>query len=432
MKHQKDHPYGFETLQVRAGFSKDQATGAFAVPVYQTVGFEFEDVNDAVAQFELQKPGNIYTRIANPTVSALEQRIAATENGVGCVCFASGMAAIVAAIQNLAETGSEIIAMSHIYGGSFTLLFDRFKRRYGITVRKVDIENPNELQNAINEKTRCVFIETMGNPLLNIPDFDAIASIAHQAGIPIIADNTFGTPYLFDAKAHGIDFTVHSLTKYIGGHGNSVGGSVTDLGTFSFKNNPRFQEFNEPDACYHGLVYADLHEKGYLAKLRAGFLRDTGGCLAPWNAFLILQGLETLSLRMERHSTNTQQIVEWLVRQPEVAWVNYPGLATDPYYDRCKKYFPRGAGGIFTFGIQGGLAAGKKFISALKLFSFVAHVSDVRSMVVHPASTTHSQLSEEDMRKTGILPEMIRVSVGIETVCDLIDDLQQALKVSQE
>lgn len=426
----KEQNYGFDTLQVRAGFHADDATGAFAVPVYQTVGYEFESVDDAVEQFELKKPGNIYTRIANPTVTALETRIAALEKGVGTVCFASGMAAIVAAIQNLAESGSEIISMSHIYGGSHTLLFDRFKYRYGITVRRVDIDDLDALANAITPLTRCLFIETLGNPLLTVPDFEPIASIAHRAGIPVIADNTFGTPYLFDAKAHGIDFTVHSLTKYIGGHGNSVGGSVTDLGIFSFKDNPRFMEFNQPDECYHGLTYADLGDRGYIAKLRAGFLRDTGGCLAPWNAFLFLQGIETLSLRMEKHTQNALQIAQWLQQQPEAAWIRYPGLPGDPCYERGLKYFPRGAGGIFTFGIQGGLEAGKKFIQSLRLFSLVAHVSDVRSMVVQPASTTHSQLSEEDMQKTGIRPEMIRVSVGIEDVNDLIADFQQALEAS--
>ncbi len=425
-----DQRYGFNTRQVRAGFTPENTTGAFAVPIFQTAGYQFEDVDDAVAQFELKKPGNIYSRIKNPTVTALEDRITALEGGVGTVCFASGMAAIVAVIQNLAETGSEVIAMSKIYGGSFTLLFGRFERRYGIKVRQVDIEDLDAVKSAINGKTRCVYLETLGNPLINVPDFEAIAKIAHEAGLPVVADNTFGTPYLFDAKKHGMDFTVHSLTKYLGGHGNSIGGSVTDLGTFSFKNNARFAEFNEPDASYHGLTYADLGNAGYIAKLRAGFLRDTGGCLSPFNAFLFLQGVETLSLRMERHCQNTQKIAEWLKNRPEADWVNYPGLPGDPFYDRARKYFPKGAGGIFTFGIQGGMAAGRKFIEALKLFSFVANVSDVRSMVVHPASTTHSQLSEAEMRLSGILPEMIRVSVGIEDAEDLIADLEQALKAS--
>lgn len=426
-----DKEFGFSTLQVRAGYTADKTTGAYVPPIYQTTGYEFEDIADATAQFELKKPGSIYSRIANPTVGVLEARIAALEGGVGTVCFASGMAAIVAAIQNLAESGSEIISMAEIYGGTFTLLFDRFERRYGIKARRVPVDNLDALRAAINEKTRCVYIETLGNPVINIPDFAEIAKIAHAAGLPVIADNTFGTPYLFDAKRHGLDFTVHSLTKYIGGHGNSIGGSVTDLGTFTFKDNPRFAEFNTPDMCYHGLTYADLGERGYLAKLRAGFLRDTGACLSPFNAFLFTIGIETLSLRMERHCQNTKQVVEWLKDHPQVAWVNYPGLAGDKYHERALRYFPRGAGGIFAFGVKGGLSGTKKFVEALNLFSFVANVSDVRSMVTHPASTTHSQLSEADMALTGITPEMVRVSVGIEDVHDMIADLDQALNVAK-
>lgn len=424
--------YGFDTLQVRAGQAADKSTGAFAVPIYQTAAYQFEDVADATAQFELQKPGSIYTRIANPTVAALEQRLTALEGGAGTVCFSSGMAAIVAAVQNLAESGSEIISMSKIYGGTYTLLFGRFEKRYGIRVRQVDIEDLDSLRAAINEKTRCVYIETLGNPLINIPDFEAVAEIAHVAGLPVIADNTFGSPYLFDAAKHGVDIVVHSMTKYIGGHGNSIGGSVTDLGTFSFSGNPRFTEFNEPDESYHGLTYAALGERGYVTKLRAGFLRDTGACLSPFNAFLFLQGVETLSLRMERHCRNALEITTWLKEDPRVDWVNYPGLPSDPYYARAEKYFPRGAGGIFTFGVKGGLAAARKFIEALELFSFVANVSDVRSMVVHPASTTHSQLTEEEMILAGITPDMIRVSVGIENIEDLIADLDRALDAATQ
>jgi len=421
---------GFSTRQVRAGYEAEKTTGAFIVPVYQTAGYEFESAQDAVDQFELKKPGSIYSRIKNPTVSALEERLNALEKGSGTVCFASGMAAIVAAIQNLAESGSEIIAMSKIYGGTFTLLFDRFERRYGIRVRQVDIDDLDALRAAVNEKTRCVYLETLGNPLINIPDFEAVAKIAHAQGVPVLADNTFGTPYLFDAQKHGVDFTLHSLTKYIGGHGSSVGGSVTDQGIFSFKGNPRFREFNEPDAAYHGLTYADLGETGYTTKLRAGFLRDTGSCLSPFNAFLFLQGVETLSLRMERYCQSTLKITAWLKNHPRVAWVNYPGLPGDPYHERAEKYFPKGASGIFTFGVRGGLEAGRKFIEALEIFSFVANVADVRSMVAHPASTTHSQLSPKDMMSTGITPEMVRVSVGVEEVEDLIADLDQALAAS--
>ncbi len=422
---------GFSTLQVRAGYETEKTTGAFVPPIYQTVGYEFEGIDDAVDQFSLAKPGSIYTRLGNPTTAVLEKRICALEGGVGTVCFASGMAAIVAVIQNMAESGSEIISMSTIYGGTHTLLFDRFERRYGIRVHQVNIENLDELRAAINDKTRCVYLETLGNPLINVPDFEAVAEVAHAAGLPVIADNTFGTPYLIDLKKHGMDFTIHSLTKYIGGHGNTVGGSVTDLGTFSFKSNPRFAEFNEPDNSYHGLTYADIGPIGFMAKLRAGFLRDTGACLAPISAFLLLQGLETLSLRMDRHSQNTAKITAWLSGHDCVEWVNYPGLPGDKYYERAQKYFPRGAGGIFTFGIKGGLEAGKKFISALELFSFVANVSDVRSMVAHPASTTHSQLSEDAMKHAGITPGMVRVSVGIEDVEDLIADLEQALQASK-
>ncbi len=418
---------GFSTLQVRAGYTPEKTHGAFAPPIYQTVGYQFDGVEDAVAQFSLEKPGSIYTRLANPTVAVLEQRICALEGGVGTVCFASGMAALLAAIQNLAETGSEIIAMSTIYGGTFTLFFDRLERRYGIKAHKVDIEDPEALKAAINGKTRCVFLETLGNPMLNIPDIEGVAEIAHAHGLPVIADNTFGTPYLTDMKAHGVDFTVHSLSKYIGGHGNSIGGSVTELGTFSFKGSPRFEEFNQPDNCYHGLVYADMPKAGYTAKLRAGFLRDTGACMSPLNAFLLLQGLETLSLRMDRHCENAQIICEALQNHPAVDWVCYPGLQGDKYYERGQKYFPNGCGGIFSFNLKGGLEAGKTLLKRLKLFAFVANVADVRSMVTHPGSSTHSQLSEEDMILCGITPGLVRVSVGIEDVEDLLDDLQQGL-----
>jgi O-acetylhomoserine (thiol)-lyase len=423
---------GFATNQVHAGYETERTTGAFVPPIYQTAGYEFEDTADAAAQFELAKPGSIYTRLANPTVAVLEKRITALSGGVGTVCFASGMAALLAAIQNMAETGSEIISMSQIYGGSYTLLFDRFEKRYGIRVHKVDAEDLAAMKAAINEKTRCIYIETLGNPLINIPDIEGIAAIAHEAGLPLISDDTFATPYLLDSKKHGIDFTVHSMTKYIGGHGNSVGGSVTDLGTFSFKGNPRFAEFNEPDNSYHGLTYADLGQGGYMAKLRAGFLRDTGACLSPFNAFLFLMGLDTLNLRMERHCENTQKVAEFLQNHPAVAWVNYPGLPGNAYYERAQKYFPKGAGGILAIGVKGGLKETQKFIEALEIFRFVAHVSDVRSMVTHPASTTHSQLSPDDMVKEGIAPEMVRVSVGIEDLEDLLADLDQALKVSQE
>ncbi len=423
--------YCFDTLQAHAGYRPDPATGARAVPIYQTTAYQFEDAADAAAQFALTKPGSIYTRLANPTTSVLEQRVAALDGGVGAVCFSSGMAAILAAVQNLAESGSEIISAATIYGGTYTLFFQRFELRYGIKVHQADPEDLAGIEAAINGKTRCIYLETLGNPNINIPDFEAIAAIAHRHGLPVIADNTFGTPYLFDAKAHGIDFVVHSLTKYMGGHGNSMGGSVTDLGTFRFKGNQRFQEFNTPDSSYHGLVYADLGEAGYLAKLRAGFLRDTGACLSPFNAFLLLQGIETLSLRMKKHCENAVIIAEYLRNHPQVGWVNYPALQGDTYHVRANKYFQKGCGGIFTFGIKGGTEAGRRFIDALELFSLLANVSDVRSLVVHPASTTHSQLDEAGLKAAGVSADMIRLSIGIEDPKDLIADLDQALEKSK-
>ena len=428
----KQKQYRFDTLQAHAGYSPDPTTGARAVPIYQTTAYQFEDAADAAAQFALQKPGSIYTRLSNPTVAVLEERVTALEGGVGTVCFASGMAAILASIQNLAETGSEIISLSTLYGGTYTLLFQRFEVRYGIKVHSVGPEDFVRLESLINEKTRCVYLETLGNPNINIPDFQKIAEIAHKHGLPVIADNTFGTPYLIDCKACGIDIVVHSLTKYMGGHGNSMGGSVTDLGTFTFKDNPRFAEYNTPDESYHGLVYAELGAAGYLAKLRAGFLRDTGACLSPFNAFLLLQGIETLSLRMKKHCENAVTVASYLKSHPQVTWVNYPALEGDAYFERAKRYFPKGCGGIFTFGIKGGTEAGRKLIDSLELFSLLANVSDVRSLVIHPASTTHAQLDEAGLKGAGVTPDMIRLSIGIEDPEDLIDDLEQALIKSQE
>ena len=423
--------YGFDTIQVHGGHDHDTRTGAHIAPIYQTNAYVFTDPQDAADQFMLKKPGSIYTRLGNPTVNVLEERISLLEGGVGALCFASGMAAIMAAITNIAESGSEIIALSSIYGGTYTLLFQRFEYQYGIKVHAVDPEDLEGLKAAINDKTRCVFFETIGNPHTNIPDIEAVVGVAREHGLPTIVDNTFGTPYLIDSKALGIDITIHSLTKFIGGHGNSVGGSVTDLGNFDFKGNPRFAMMNNPDEAYHGIVYADLGSAGYLTKLRAGILRDTGACMSPFNAFLILQGLETLSLRMEKHTANAVAVAQFLNDHPAVKWVNYPGLPGDKYHERAEKYFKKGVGSIFAFGIEGGVEAGKRFIGALEIFSFVANVSDVRSLITHPASMTHSQLDAEGLKAAGVSGDLIRISVGIETVEDLIDDLDQALKASQ-
>lgn len=423
-----DRKYGFETLQVHAGFTPDKETGARAVPIYQTSAYQFEDVADAAAQLALEKPGHIYGRLGNPTTAVLEERLTALEDGAATVCFASGMAAILAAVQNLAESGSEIIAASTIYGGTYTLFFQRFEYRYGIKAHQADIEDIEGIRRLINDKTRCIYFESLGNPNINIPDFKALTELAHEYGLPVIVDNTFSTPYLFRAKEHGVDFVVHSLTKYIGGHGNSMGGSVTDLGTFSFKGNPRFKEYNVADASYHGLVYADLGDTGYCTKLRAGFLRDTGACLSPFNAFLILIGLDTLSLRMKKHTENAVAITEYLQNHPQVSWVHYPGLKGDAYHERMLRYMPLGAGGIFTFGVKGGVEAGKRFIDALSLITLVVNVSDVHSMVVHPASTTHSQLNEAQLKAAGVGADMVRFSTGLEDAKDLIADIDRALK----
>ena len=422
--------YRFDTLQVHAGFVSDKATGARAVPIYQTAAYHFEDVADAAAQLALEKPGHIYGRLGNPTTAVLEERITALEKGVGTVCFASGMAAIIAAVQTLAESGSEILAPQTLYGGTHTLFFSRLYERYGIRVIPIDTEDLAGICAAITDKTRLIYLETISNPGIHLPDFESIAKIAHAHGIPVVLDNTFGTPYLFEAKQHGIDFVIHSLTKYLGGHGNSLGGSVTDLGTFSFRNNPRFAAFNRPDESYHGLVYADLGAEGFTVRLRAGVLRDTGACLAPLNAFLILMGIETLSLRMQRCSENALAIAKHLANHPAVSWVRYPALEGDACHARAEKYLPKGSGGIFAFGIRGDASAGARFIDALKLIGLVVNVSDTRSMVVHPASTTHSQLSEEEQIAAGSPPDLIRFSAGIEDVNDLIADIDQALAVA--
>lgn len=425
--------YRFETLQEHAGYTPDPTTGSMAVPIYQTTAYRYPTAEDARAEMALERPGYIYTRLGNPTTEVLEKRLTALENGVGTVCFSSGMAAVIAAIQNLAETGSEVVAASALYGGTYTLLFQRFEHRYGIKVRRVDQDDFESIKEAINDKTRCIYIETLANPGMNIPDFEAIAKIAHENGLPVILDNTFGTPYLFEAKKWGMDFVVHSLTKYIGGHGNSMGGSVTDLGTFSFKDNSsRFKEFNSPDESYHGIVYADVGEQGYSVKLRAGFLRDTGGCISPFNAYLILLGVETLSLRMKKHNENALALAKHLQNHPLVTWIHYPDLPGDPFYERAQKYLPDGSGGIFAFGIKGGAEAGKKFVDALELVRIVVNLADVHSMVVHPASTTHSQLNEEQLDAAGVPSDLIRFSTGLEDVRDLIDDIDQALEKSQK
>lgn len=428
MKKQSLH---FDTLQLHAGQSPDTATNSRAVPIYQTTSYNFNDAKHAADLFALKEPGNIYTRIMNPTTDVLEKRLAALEGGVGALVTSSGMSAISYAIFNVAKSGDEIIAASTLYGGTYTLFNDRLPNQYGIKVHLVDPDDLKAIEHSINDKTKAIYIETIGNPTINIPDIEKIADIAHRNNLPLISDNTFGTPYLINMKNHGVDIVVYSLTKYIGGHGTSIGGAIIDNGTFNWSCG-RFSDFTTPDSTYHGIVYADINDNaGYIAKARVQLLRDTGSCISPFNSFLILQGLETLSLRVERHCHNAEKVAQYLASNDAVTWVNYPKLKDSKYYDRAKKYLPNGVGGILTFGIKGDIDAGRKFINSLEIFSLLANVADAKSLVIHPASTTHAQLSSEALKATGVPPDMVRLSIGLENIRDLISDLNQALLKSQ-
>ncbi|AEH50349.1 homocysteine synthase [Pseudothermotoga thermarum] len=420
--------FGFDTLQVHAGQIPDPTTGARAVPIYQTTSYVFKSTEHAAKLFALEEEGNIYTRIMNPTTDVFEKRMAALEGGVGAVAVASGSAAITYAILNITSAGDEIVSASTLYGGTYNLFANTFKK-FGITVRFVDPDDPENFKKAINERTKAIFVETIGNPNANLVDMEKIAKIAHEHGIPLIVDNTFATPYLFRPFEHGADIVVHSATKFIGGHGTSLGGVIVDSGKFDWEASGRFPELTQPDPSYHGLTFTKaFKEAAYIVKVRAQLLRDTGACISPFNSFLLLLGLETLSLRMEKHLYNTRKIVEFLSSHPAVEWVNYPNLPTSKYYELAKKYFPKGAGSIFTFGLKGDVEACKRFIESLQIFSHLANVGDAKSLAIHPASTTHSQLSEEDMLKAGITLNMVRLSIGIEDVDDLIWDLDQALR----
>ncbi len=410
----------FDTLQAHAGQVPDPATKSRAVPIYMTTSYTFDSVSDAADVFALQKEGNIYTRIMNPTTDVLEKRLAALEGGAAGLAFSSGMAAICAAILNVAAAGDEIIAVQSLYGGTYTLFTRRFPERYGIKVRLFDAEDLQGMSRAINDKTRALYFETIGNPGMNIPDIRALCDLAHRHGLPVIVDNTFASPYLIQLKDFGADVVVHSLTKYIGGHGAAIGGAIVDLGTFRWSDNPRFADFNRPDDSYHGMVYADVPAP-FATKARVQGLRDVGACLSPFNAFVLLLGLETLSLRVERHCRSAEKIARFLKDHPRVGWISYPALEGDRYHPRMLEYLPRGAGGILTFGIRGGHAAGVKFIEALRIFSHLANVADAKSLIIHPASTTHGQLGEEELLRAGVPADMIRVSVGLEDADDLIE-----------
>ncbi|MCS4487598.1 O-acetylhomoserine aminocarboxypropyltransferase/cysteine synthase family protein [Streptococcus sciuri] len=417
----------FETLQLHAGQSVDESSKSRAVPIYQTTSYVFDSAQEAEEIFALRKPGNIYTRVTNPTVAVFEERIAALEKGVGALATASGMAAITNTILSLAHAGDHVVAATTLYGGTFNLLKETLPR-YGITTSFVNVEDLESLKKTIRENTKLVYIETLGNPLINIPDIEQIATIAHQHRIPLVADNTFATPYLINVFSYGVDIVVHSATKFIGGHGTTIGGVIVDSGQFDWEASGKFPQFVEEDPSYHHLSYTrDFGEAAFITAVRTQLLRDMGAALSPFNAFLLLQGLETLSLRLERHIENAQKIVAFLDNHDKVESVNYPSLPSSPYYALSQKYFPKGAGSIFTFHVKGGADEARRVIDHLSLFSDLANVADAKSLVVHPATSTHGQLSPSDLKACGISENQIRLSIGLENVADLIADLDKAL-----
>ncbi|NCC75959.1 MAG: O-acetylhomoserine aminocarboxypropyltransferase/cysteine synthase [Clostridia bacterium] len=418
--------YSFDTLAIHAGQEPDPTTGSRAVPIYQTTSYVFDDTQHGADLFSLARPGNIYTRIMNPTTAVLEERIAALEGGVGALAVASGSAAITYAIMNLAAAGDQIVAASTLYGGTLNLLRNTLPH-YGITTAFADPDDLDSFARATTEQTKAWYVESIGNPNGNLVDLARMADMAHAHGVPLIVDNTFGTPYLIRPIEHGADIVVHSTTKYIGGHGTSLGGVVVDAGRFDF-NSPKFPLLSQPDPGYHGLAYArDLGNLAYILRMRVALLRDTGAALSPFNAWLFIQGLETLSLRMDRHVENALKVAEYLSAHPKVSWVNYAGLPGNKYYSLAQKYLPKGVSSIFTFGVKGGKEAAIRFIDHLELFSHLANVADAKSLVIHPASTTHSQLSDEELISAGITADLVRLSIGLETAQDLIADLEQAL-----
>lgn len=418
----------FETLQVHVGQEHaDPATDARAVPIYQTTSYVFHNSEHAAARFGLQDPGNIYGRLTNSTQGVFEERVAALEGGVAGLALASGAAAIAYSILNITRSGDHIVSAKTIYGGSYNL-FEHTFASYGISTTFVDPEDPANFEKEIKENTKALFIESLGNPNSNVIDIDAVAKIAHKHGIPLIIDNTFGTPYLIRPIEHGADIVVHSATKFIGGHGSSLGGVIVDSGKFDWKASGKFPQLTEPDPSYHGVRFVDAAgPAAYVTRIRAILLRDTGATLSPFNAFILLQGLETLSLRVERHVENALKVVEFLNNHPKVKRVNHPALPSHPDHELYKRYFPKGAGSIFTFEIDGGKEEAFRVIDSLKIFSLLANVADVKSLVIHPATTTHSQLSPEELLDQDITQGTIRLSIGIEHVDDIIADLSQAL-----
>jgi O-acetylhomoserine (thiol)-lyase len=424
-----DHEFGFSTRALHAGHRPDAETGSRAVPIYQTTSYVFEDTEHAANLFNLQRFGNIYTRIMNPTTAVFEERMASLERGVGALAVSSGQAAQFIAIASLLGQGDEIVASKNLYGGTYTQ-FDVSFRRLGINTTFVDPDDPENFRCAITPRTRVIYAETIGNPLLNVLDIEAVAGIAHQANLPLIIDNTFASPYLCRPIEHGADIVLHSATKFIGGHGTSIGGVIVDSGRFPWDCGA-FPQMLEPSKGYHGIrFYETFGDFAYIMKARVEGLRDYGPALSPFNSFLFLQGLETLKLRMECHSRNALEVANHLSKHPQVGWVNYPGLDHSAYHTLAKKYLPRGAGAILSFGIRGGLEGGKRFIESLKLVSHLANVGDAKSLVIHPASTTHQQLSDEEKKMCGISDDLIRLSVGLEEIEDILWDLDQALSAA--
>jgi len=422
-----EHQFGFSTRQLHAGQIPDPTTHSRAVPIYQTTSYLFNDTEHAARLFALQEPGNIYTRIMNPTSDVFEQRMASLEGGIGALAVSSGHAAQAQAMFTLVGAGDHIVSASTLYGGTYNQFVYSFAR-LGIEVTLVDPRNPDNFRRAVRPNTKVLYGETLGNPRINVFPFEEVARIGQEFGIPLVIDNTFATPYLARPFEYGANIVVHSATKFIGGHGTSIGGLIVDGGNFLWAGNPRFPNFNTPDDSYHGLVYASLGAPAFITKARVQILRDFGGCLSPFNSFLFLQGLETLSLRIERHVQNAQTVAECLHSHPKVSWVAYPGLKDSPEYPAAQKYLPRGAGAILGFGIKGGAATGKKFIESLRLFSHLANVGDAKSLAIHPASTTHSQLNEEQQASAGVSPDFVRLSIGIEDIEDILWDLDQALQ----
>ncbi len=415
---------------MHAGHTPDVASHARAVPIYQSTSFTFENSEDAAQLFALQRFGNIYSRIMNPTTDVFEQRVAALEGGIGALATSSGQAAQFLAITSLAGPGDEVVAASTLYGGTYTQ-FDVSFRRLGIDVKFVEPDDPENFRKAITPKTRAVYAETLANPRMNIVDIEKVAAIAHEAGVPLVIDNTMASPYLCRPIEHGADIVVHSATKFLGGHGTSIGGIIIDSGKFTWTD--KFPAITKPSPGYHGMVFSDVFgPMAYIIKVRVEGLRDFGPCISPFNSFLFIQGIETLKFRMDQHSRNALQVAQWLQKNPAVSWVKYPGLKDSPYYSLAQKYMPGGQGSIVTFGIKGGADAGRKLIDAVKIFSHLANLGDSKSLIIHPSTTTHQQLSDAQQLEAGVTKDLVRLSVGIEDVDDILWDLDQAITASQK